>query len=373
MKYDLLLADILALLLGVFGVLALTSYCLYVNWGGAMAGGRVHLFLALAALMVAMTAFYLIPPLHQNVLRRTLPWATRIPFIGLSIIWLTVSLSYLRQVPGLPEGLLSSLQGNYRWLAFPVLSMFALLIFPLGLGYREPARERRASAIVADPAGQQYATAAVVRQREQIHGGAVPHVGRTERAEPKRKASPMNGLLWGVIVLFVGYIAYTHLIGAVTQTLLLDQMLVKYSTISIEIGSVVVWSYLATRWRVTVDRNRARWGHAAPVVTLLAVLACGPSLAVFFYGGVAYSAFPYTWNLLTENPRGELVYSVIHVDKRGRGKGCVTLSFGDSDARTKVCGLGRDVGQSLAPGDRLLVSGELSRFAHSFEAVQKLH
>lgn len=368
MRIGLLISDVAAVLLGLFGLAALLSFSAYINWTGAYHLGRLHLFIVLAVMLAGMTLLFLVPQLHQRILRKTFPWPVRMVFVPLCIGWIVISLSYLRQVGGLDTDIRDFVQANDGWVALAVGVLFAVTIFPFGLAYadlRAEHRMRKAERRRAKHA-QALATEAIPASDVPVAGARQPH----QTAPRAGKTGPISHAINAVTLLVLAAGAYAWFFGKTTQTPLVDRFLDQYILSVIALVTLAIWILVAANWPRVVAAAQRRNGQSA-TKTVFGIALGVPLIVSLFYIIIGYSLFPFAWNVATENDVESRTYLVIDVRRTRKMKGCFTVALQDDGPETSLmCGLGRDFGLSLQPGDRLTVTGELSAYGHTFDDVR---
>ena len=370
MRYGLLATDISAVLLGLFGLAALGSFALYVDWQMTWSLGRMHVMAGFALLLGSMALLFLWPPLYQRMVQTTFPLPMRIVFVLLSAAWLFWALAYLRQVAGIGGPVRDAVQANFGSIAGVVLALFAITIFPFGFSYSDLRAERRARRRAAREAAAERVAVDLPRVgRAQTRPGGAS-AARAPSAHASRRTGNGLGanLAWGVVLGLGALGLYAWLAGLTVQTLEVERALNRLSMPVIGGATVTAWILAAAFWSRLRAFHTRSGGRQGPVRSFFGVVLGFPLLIAACWIGLAYCAFPFAWNALTENPVARQAYIVESVSRGRRTKGCIDLLWEPGGAeQTTICGLGRDFAYSLVPGDVLVVEGELSRFGHRFE------
>ncbi len=361
MRWGLLFTDLGARIIGVFGLyctaLIITAWTHYIGpplavWG-TIAGFGLFSFL--------MTCLYLLPNLHESILRSTVRKGRRVVFVAFNALWLLVSIGFFHAALRNDRAFVPSEWGfeAFAYVATAVAILFALMIFPFGLSYR-PAEEEIAGARHLERF-----------QRAQRRDEAA----REDAAEATAPPRPRD--IWDVVtalpllILFIGSLIALRF-GSTVQTASLDAWLDSVWFLSSVAFALIVTPYClnhglrppVTRLATRVRKSRRR------LMNILSIPMLGVTLHIF----VGYDGVPELWNRVTTNPTATVQYKVTGIETYFKLRGCVRLAPTDAlDQNMMLCRFGQEFDPGLRVGDVLEVTGELSRFGHTFEEVRRVN
>ena len=371
MRIGLLISDVAAILLGLIGLAALWSFAHTIRWDIVLQNGRLYIFAGFGTMMAVMTAAFLVPPFHQRILRATFPVPGRIVFILLSAGWLFFGLAYLRNLAGmdgLGEAILAPVRAHYGWVMIAALGLFALTIFPVGLSYADLRAERRAARLAQARAAEADRLLTPTRVPAARSAGRAPLFVPKGRQTQWQQAGPAGRVSIVISGGLMATIGYAFLIGRTTQTLFLDRLIEDHAVLAIGGLTALAWLYGIFNWRMIAARAR----HVQSATTTVFGIVLGyPLIIALLYFGIGYFLVPFGYHAATEHPVETVSYVVTDVDRRGKGKGCVTLLLSPEAENTSLmCSFGRDFGLSLQPGDILVATGERSALGHTLERIE---
>ncbi|MEM8824188.1 MAG: hypothetical protein AAGF30_11300, partial [Pseudomonadota bacterium] len=140
MRIGLLLSDIAIFLIGLFGLIGVMVFFALRDWIMIVQTPAHFSHLASGLFLLAMTFAFLLPSVNQGVLRKTLTWWLRVPFVLVAAFWLFATQSLVQaaiargDLPALPD----QMTAYFPIAAIAIAVLFALFIFPVGLAYAEP-------------------------------------------------------------------------------------------------------------------------------------------------------------------------------------------------------------------------------------------
>lgn len=146
MDWSLFLSDVLARVMGVLGLIASLAWLagLGAGWPGL---GPEALFAGGAAVFcLTMTLLFLVPSIHDRMMRKTAHGILRVPFQVVGLIWCAAVIAGLYLATAALRGALGDVSG----LIWPIMAVVTLivtlvLICPVGLAWHAPCREREAA------------------------------------------------------------------------------------------------------------------------------------------------------------------------------------------------------------------------------------
>ncbi len=360
MRIRLLLADIFAILVGLFGfaatygLMALDCSCGAMNYIGAM------------ILFVPATVF-LLPSAHETVLRWSFSWLTRIPFFLVAAAWSFLSagiLYVLRDVPiPFPEWSFLSRNAFEIWLVMMLLLIFNHLL--PGASY-DLLREKKAE--TRNDPHEYRATSIPTTTSSTEHQPSSNEVTVPEkrRFAPNRKVLPYIFMMFVPLALFfigqfyvpaVPSVAYAELYGA-NGVYAFVAGLVLSLCVLIEIrvfDSSGQPTKLPTSWYLT----------RSPLTLLGGLL--------FWFA--SFSAVPVAANLVLSGVKSEASYTIkdISYDNQCTYQAEVDIagvtSFRDSYV---FCLKDEALAKRLSDGDQIRITGKRTWFGQSIESIQRL-
>jgi len=374
MRWGLLISDALARLIGLTGMIIAAVF--FVGAFHGLTGDATYLRhnAGAAIFMMCMAVIFLLPRLHDRMMRRTLHVVLRVPFVLLCLIWAATIAAGLWVLSQVASGAPDAAQYAVYWPLIAVATALALavVVFPFGLGYSEARASKEAGIPLDEPppapkaphdleAKVEYRVAEAKRPPEDRFGAdGLPHRGM------------LDYLAWVpmIVVLIAGMLALRY--GDTVQTPGLNAYLdLNWLALAVMTGFAlfipVAIAGLIRRWRgaemVPVGAARG----------ILGVVVTPILLGATVFAMAAYDLFPWAWNRMTDNPEATAVYEVTDIRLPGQLQNCVRLRPSDQPSQGMMhCGMDGALVTGLDIGDRIEATGELSDFAHSFESVRVL-
>lgn len=352
MKWDLFFSDLLARLLGIFGLFASGLWCIAVvqRASGTSPQDLPLLPSALALLCLAFTFIFLLPNTHDRIVRLTFPFFARLLFLPFALVG-CVAVAF--GLFGL-SALLPVSQQFFSVLA-PALVvgtgvLFGILVFPGGLAYREP---RRAF-------------------REAMPIQAMPKAGRTDHAQtpPGTPVMPRKADVWDFLVgapLGLALIAsfYGFKISTVAQTASFDQLIDDNWLVGLAVTFGVLWVPVLASHFIRGEAYNPRAPRNKGLRKLLTLISIPPFVYISF-AGVAYDGFPAVWNLVQDHEAGTVRYEIVNISSARRLSDCMTLQvIAQPDYQMFVC----NMPATLGVGDQIDATGPLSAYGHTIEQI----
>jgi hypothetical protein len=362
MNWSLLLSDTLARLVGLLGLIACAFWSLVLarRFTGVAAEGTAVFPSAMFALATFFTLVFLLPNTHDRVMRLTFPVFARLLFLPVAIAGLG---AVAFGVMGFTA--ISPLEQDVYAIVVTSATMslgalFAILIFPVGLAYREAKLEHR--------------HAQHIRHMQAIrdHEALLARSGSSASRHPVlpnglvlRKSDTIDNLT-GLPGLFVfAAVFYGFKISTTVQTAELDQWADRNWLLGSAVCAALVFgpSFLNVMMRGAPYNPRAmnsKWGRRILTAALV------PPVSFVAFVGLAYDGVPATWNLIHDAPPATIRYEITDISTGRRTRGCMTLQLAEDPARQMyVCNLP----DSLQVGDVIDATGPLSAYGHSIEQV----
>lgn len=369
MNWGLIFSDTLARLMGFIGLIAAAvfGFGAYISLSGDQAF-LIHNG-AMAAFLLLMSLVFLSPGMHDRFMYRTRNFLLRIPFILLSAAWVVgmgLGLMVLAQTADAWFAL-GTITQNWTFVALTAAAAAAIVVFPIGLGYRA----ERPFPFEADPmeAPLGYELEPDLDYQVAAQRAALM---REAQLKPQRESDMLDAI---VIFPFVGLAllsAYALVIGETVQTASHDAFADQYRIALIAVVAVI--SFLPSLLNTGLRGRPVTDGPAPGLFRRALVFFFGmPVLATLLFLGVAYDLVPWAWNQFTTNPDGTLTYEVTEIFGRVDLIQCVRLAPVDApDQDMMHCALDKEVIETLAPGSLIEAIGPLSPFGHSFTSVRAL-
>ncbi|MEM8825185.1 MAG: hypothetical protein AAGF30_16380, partial [Pseudomonadota bacterium] len=261
-------------------------------------------------------------------------------------------------LPALPD----QMTAYFPIAAIAIAVLFALFIFPVGLAYAEPRRERALAhpvmtlsdaPAVAPVSAYAMADAAAPPSRP-VHGLAAP---------AGDKMTWRSHLVSLPVTAFVIWTMGTFRTSSTTINPTLEIALAPYLWFGVgAIGALFALMFLLSLMLEPTYRPPLRRKPALAILVLPVMFG----LCWLLWLGATQNGLPTAWNLLTENPDGAITYTVDDIITSRKLRGCVALST-ETGATFINCGMGRDFIDQLAEGDRIEIVGELSAVGHTFD------
>lgn len=361
MNWSLLLSDTLARLIGLVGLIACAFWGIVLarRFTGVAAEGTAVFPSAMFALATFFTLVFLLPNTHDRVMRLTFPVFARLMFLPVAIAGLgAVAFGVMAIAAVSFERDLYVIVVTSVVLSLGVL--FAILIFPFGLAYREARLEYRHS---------QH-----IRQMQAIrdHEALMARSGSSASRHPVlpnglvlRKSDTIDNLT-GLPALFVfAAFFYGFKVSTTVQTAELDQWADQNWLLGSAVCAALVFgpSFLNVMMRGAPYNPRtmnSKWGRRILAAALV------PPVSFVAFVGLAYDGVPGTWNLIHDPAPATIRYEITDISTGRRTRGCMTLQLADDPTRQMyVCNLP----DSLQVGDVIDATGPLSAYGHSIEQV----
>ncbi|MEM9796305.1 MAG: hypothetical protein AAF919_07435 [Pseudomonadota bacterium] len=354
MRLGLLFADLSAVLIGLFGLYAAVVFALTFGWNTAELAGGPMFFGGMLFFALAMTAAFLVPSVHQGLLRATFRFPGRLLLFFMMLFWMIFWLMAVTGAMqrGIAFPLSAFMASHFPAIFLGLVALFAVLIAPFGLAYtdlRAAHRERKRADVIA-------------RVAARADGSRVHH----------RRPNEMT---WrGLVISIPLVVAVLGSMGAfrISPTTIAPAFAAELAPffwhgVIASAAFTLLTSLLGTWWepnyRPPAFRN-----------IFLGIFVLPIGLAIMGFGlwfGVSKNFGPTAWNLLTDNPAGSAIYRIDEIHTTRKLRGCVTLEM-PSGVKVMNCGMDRNFVASLREGERLDVTGELSPYGHTFETVRIL-
>ena len=361
MNWSLLLSDTLARLVGLVGLIACAFWGLVLarRFTGAAAEGTAVIPSAMFALAAFFTLVFLLPNTHDRVMRLTFPFFARLLFLPVAIAGLgAVAFGVMALAAVSFERDLYIIVVTSAVLSLGAL--FAILIFPFGLAYREAKLEHRHA--------QQINQMQAIREHEALMARAGSPASRypvLPNGMVLRKSDMIDNLT-GLPALFVfAAFFYGFKVSTTVQTAELDQWADQNWRLGSAVCAALVFgpSFLNVMMRGAPYNPRTMNSKGGRRILIGAAL---PPMSFLAFAGLAYDGVPAAWNLIHDAPPATIRYEITDISTGRRTRGCMTLQLVEDPARQMyVCNLS----SSLQVGDVIDATGPLSTYGHSIEQL----
>lgn len=361
MRWGLLFTDISARLIGLFGLYCTVLLLLVWARNAGLPEATGQFVLGLGIFSLAMTGLYLVPGLHDKVLRSTVRLLARIPFLLINALWLVLIMAVLTFASESGHRVIPMEFGRqaHIYAIAALLGLFALTIFPFGLAYGDARAELNRARLLK-------------RLDRDITARAAGVLDGSQPDRPLRKRDIGDVLAPLPLGLTLVWSLYALRFGDTVQTAQLDRW--------VEANAVMLFASIAVlivlppllnrhlRAPTTPQGARRGLGRRLALPMLALPVTTGLLLAVLPHDGL-----PQAWNMATANPVETLHYKLVDMATDPGLGGCVRLAPVDAPQDDMLhCGMDRAFTDQLAPGDIFEATGELSRFGHTFDQVRVL-
>lgn len=362
MRWDLLLSDTLARLIGLIGMVAAIPF-----FADAVSGGNIlnremplEATLGIGGTIVLVALLFLVPKPFEVALRVSRPWLIRPGFFSLAVMWAILVFLGLDQTLQITiDQTLGQQLATIIWWTIPVFGvLFAVLVFPFGYGWR-----------AYRDIHQQHEALRVQRLEQEVAASTVPGSRKLENGMVLRKQDFFDNLMMVPLGLLMLAGGYGFKFDTTVQTAEWDQWADANAVIgTLAVSAAVFGPMVAMNLIRGMPYNpramASKWGRRVLATIML------PPLGYLCFVIAAYDAFPSTWNLINEAEQGTLRYEVLDVSSSRRVRDCVQIQLvGDPDRTMYVCNVSGQLVRDLRPGEIIEATGPLSEYGHSFEQI----
>lgn len=348
MNWSLLLSDVAARVLGLIGLVAtaVAVNAASIHW--QVGSENFALFASISLFMFAITAFFLLPTLCDQMLKRCISFGPKVIFVIATGIWLFLALLALRQGFKPPHGLYSQYlpQSTALYIMASLCLLFAVFICPFGLMFRSSRRFFIESGDYIEP------ERAAETPRQQL-----------------RKRDFWDHLIDLPLYALLVFPGLAMFFGNTVPTAEWDAWVWSHFWAALAaVGTIAVLpTFLRSQFRPPLNKLQPQ---STAKRVMLFVLG-GPILALLTLWVLWNHGVPLGWNYLTQNPVEMIEYEVVSISTSRRTRGCIDFTpLHAPNLEVSNCGVDSYWASRLQPGDIVRVSGELSWFGHSFEHME---
>ncbi|MBF9030432.1 hypothetical protein HKCCE3408_08495 [Rhodobacterales bacterium HKCCE3408] len=370
-----LLSFVSSLSARVIGLSGLVAAAIVWQIGAAFllgSGADQTVVLAVTAFLGLMSLFFLVPGLHDLILRGTLPAVPRIVFILVSAAFVAIcGLSFVEFTGQPPIDLPVQVGPDEAGIAALVVGALWLLTYVIGIGYR--ALRLRVEAEVTTFSPRRSGVIEIGNGRTVTDYAAMfQSEAEKERVfRPELRDRDMLDFLSGLIVLLLVVSAVAMRLGSSVQSEALADWLLTHRMQALgAAGFAALIVVMNGLMRAPATERQAR---RSLMMRLLGVVIFLPALAWGLFSLVPHDGLPTAWNLITDNEEATITYRVVEVMESRNFAGCALLALDDRpELEMMTCAFDPAFAAGLTPGDRVSITGELSPYAHTFETATLL-